>query len=44
MGAKTLTLASSHVAMLSQSEKVADFMIEAAASLTESSMLATAAK
>jgi pimeloyl-ACP methyl ester carboxylesterase len=44
MGATTLTLASSHVAMLSQPEKVADFMIEAAASLTESSMLATAAQ
>jgi pimeloyl-ACP methyl ester carboxylesterase len=32
MGAKTLTLASSHLAMLSQPEKVAAFVIEAAAS------------
>src|SRR5277367_2566765 len=33
MGAKTLTVASSHLAMLAQPEKVADFVIEAAASL-----------
>ena len=33
MGAKTLTLATSHVAMLAEPQKVADFMIEAAASL-----------
>jgi len=34
MGAKTLTLPTSHVAMLAQPAKVADFMIEAAASLS----------
>ncbi len=34
MGAKTLTLQASHVVMLSQPEKVANFMIEAAVSLT----------
>jgi hypothetical protein len=33
MGAKTLTVASSHVPMLSQPDKVAAFVIEAAASL-----------
>jgi hypothetical protein len=33
MGAKTLTLPTSHLAMLSQPEKVANFVIEAAASL-----------
>jgi pimeloyl-ACP methyl ester carboxylesterase len=33
MGAKTLTLATSHLAMLAQPEKVADFVIEASASL-----------
>ena len=33
MGAKTLTLPTSHVPMLSQPEKVADFIIEAATSL-----------
>lgn len=32
MGAKTLTLATSHPAMLAQPEKVADFVIEASAS------------
>jgi pimeloyl-ACP methyl ester carboxylesterase len=36
MGAKTLTLASSHVPMLSQPEKVAEFVIEAAASIDAS--------
>jgi hypothetical protein len=36
MGAKTLTLTSSHLAMLAQSDKVADFVIEAAASLDAS--------
>jgi pimeloyl-ACP methyl ester carboxylesterase len=36
MGAKTLTLATSHLAMLAQPEKVADFVIEAAASLDTS--------
>jgi pimeloyl-ACP methyl ester carboxylesterase len=34
MGAKTLTLASSHLPMLSQPQKVADFVIEAARSLS----------
>jgi pimeloyl-ACP methyl ester carboxylesterase len=33
MGAKTLTLPTSHLAMLAQPDKVADFVIEAAASL-----------
>ena len=33
MGAKSLTLPTSHLAMLAQPEKVADFVIEAAASL-----------
>ena len=32
MGAKTLTLPTSHLAMLSQPGKVADFVVEAAAS------------
>jgi len=36
MGAKTLTVPSSHVAMLAQPDKVADFVIEAAASLDAS--------
>jgi pimeloyl-ACP methyl ester carboxylesterase len=35
MGAKTLTLPSSHLAMLSQPEKVAEFVIEAAGSIDE---------
>ncbi len=43
MGAKTLTLPTSHVPMLSQPQQVADFMIEAAASLT-ASPTATAAQ
>jgi pimeloyl-ACP methyl ester carboxylesterase len=34
MGAKTLTLPTSHLVMLSQPGKVADFVVEAAASLT----------
>jgi hypothetical protein len=33
MGAKTLTVPSSHLAMLAQPEKVANFVIEAAASI-----------
>jgi len=37
MGAKTLTLPTSHLPMLSQPEKVADFVIEAAASLAANS-------
>jgi pimeloyl-ACP methyl ester carboxylesterase len=37
MGAKTLTLPTSHLAMLAQPEKVADFVIEAAASLDANS-------
>jgi pimeloyl-ACP methyl ester carboxylesterase len=41
MGAKTLTLATSHLAMLSQPEKVANFVIEAAAAL-DASPLASA--
>jgi pimeloyl-ACP methyl ester carboxylesterase len=44
MGSKTLTLATSHLPMLSQPEKVADFMIEAAASLSASSTAAAATK
>jgi pimeloyl-ACP methyl ester carboxylesterase len=44
MGAKTLTLPASHVAMLSQPQKVADFMVEAAASLGAPSTVASAAK
>jgi len=40
MGAKTVTLARSHVPMLSQPEKVADFVIEAAASLGASAAAA----
>jgi pimeloyl-ACP methyl ester carboxylesterase len=43
MGAKTLTVPSSHVAMLSQPEKVAAFVIEAAASLVETPRVAVAA-
>ena len=38
MGAKTLTLPTSHLAMLSQPEKVANFVIEAAASLDVNSI------
>jgi pimeloyl-ACP methyl ester carboxylesterase len=41
MGAKTLTLPSSHLPMLSQPEKVAAFVIEAAASLGENAVAAT---
>jgi pimeloyl-ACP methyl ester carboxylesterase len=44
MGAKTLTLPTSHVPMLSQPEKVADFMSEAAASLSGASAFAMNAK
>jgi hypothetical protein len=33
MGSKTITVASSHVPMLSQPQQVADFVIEAAGSL-----------
>jgi pimeloyl-ACP methyl ester carboxylesterase len=40
MGAKTLTLSSSHLPMLSHPEKVADFVVEAAASLTASEVAA----
>jgi pimeloyl-ACP methyl ester carboxylesterase len=40
MGSKTLTLASSHLPMLSQPEKVADFVVEAAASLTATEVAA----
>jgi pimeloyl-ACP methyl ester carboxylesterase len=36
MGAKTLTVPTSHLAMLAQPEKVADFILEAAASLDAS--------
>jgi pimeloyl-ACP methyl ester carboxylesterase len=36
MGAKTLTVATSHVAMLAKPKEVADFVIEAAASLSVS--------
>jgi hypothetical protein len=38
-----LTLPTSHVAMLAQPEQVADFMVEAAASLSASSVHAMAA-
>ncbi len=38
MGAKTLTVSTSHLAMLSQPEKVANFVIEAAASLDMNSI------
>jgi pimeloyl-ACP methyl ester carboxylesterase len=44
MGSKTLTLATSHLPMLSQPQKVADFMVEAAASLSASSTAAAATK
>ena len=44
MRAKTLTLPASHVAMLSQPQKVADFMVEAAASLGAASAVASVAK
>jgi len=37
MGAKTLTVNTNHVAMLAEPEKVANFMIEAAAALSEGS-------
>jgi pimeloyl-ACP methyl ester carboxylesterase len=40
MNAKTLTLPTSHLPMLSQPQKVADFIIEAAASLGESASAA----
>jgi pimeloyl-ACP methyl ester carboxylesterase len=40
MGARTLTLSSSHLPMLSQPEKVADFVAEAAASLNASEVAA----
>jgi pimeloyl-ACP methyl ester carboxylesterase len=40
MGAKTLTLASSHVPMLSRPKEVADFVTEAAASLSATSAAA----
>jgi pimeloyl-ACP methyl ester carboxylesterase len=40
MGAKTLTLASSHVPMLSQPQKVADFVLEAAGSFGASAAAA----
>jgi pimeloyl-ACP methyl ester carboxylesterase len=39
MNAKTLTLPSSHVAMLAQPQKVADFIIEAAASIVSTPTL-----
>lgn len=42
MGAKTLTLATSHVAMLAKPKEVADFMVEAAASLTVDASAAAA--
>ena len=40
MGAKTLTLAASHLPMLSQPEKVADFVVGAAASFTATEVAA----
>jgi len=43
MGATTLTLPTSHVAMLAQPEKVADFIVEAAASLSASAAHAMSA-
>jgi len=43
MGATTLTLPTSHVAMLAQPQKVADFIAQAAASLSASSVHAMAA-
>jgi pimeloyl-ACP methyl ester carboxylesterase len=42
MGAKILTLPTSHVAMLAQPEKVAEFMIEAATSLSKTPLPAVA--
>jgi pimeloyl-ACP methyl ester carboxylesterase len=42
MGAKTLTLASSHLPMLSRPQQVADFVIEAAASISTSAAAASA--
>ena len=42
MGAKTLTVPSSHVPMLSEPQKVADFIIEAASSIDSASQKATA--
>jgi pimeloyl-ACP methyl ester carboxylesterase len=42
MGAKTLTLPTSHLPMLSQPQKVADFVIEAAASFGQSAIAAVA--
>jgi len=44
MGAKTLTLPTSHLPMLSQPEKVADFVIQAAASLDTNSIAASKPK
>jgi pimeloyl-ACP methyl ester carboxylesterase len=44
MGSKTLTLPSSHLPMLSHPQEVADFMVEAAASLGESAAAAAARK
>jgi pimeloyl-ACP methyl ester carboxylesterase len=41
MGAKTLTVSSSHVAMLAQPKQVAEFVIEAAASLSTTAEAAT---
>jgi pimeloyl-ACP methyl ester carboxylesterase len=43
MNAKTLTLASSHVAMLSHPQKVAEFVIEAAASVDDRPSVSAAA-
>jgi hypothetical protein len=42
MGATTLTLATSHVAMLAEPQKVADFMIEAAEFLNGATVHAAA--
>jgi pimeloyl-ACP methyl ester carboxylesterase len=42
MGATTLTLTTSHVAMLAEPQKVADFMIEAAESLNSATAHAAA--
>jgi hypothetical protein len=44
MGAKMLTLTASHLVMLSQPEKVANFIIEAAASLDANSISPPATK